>query len=299
MNGAVNFLKPPGMTSSDAVVWLRWVLKQKKCGHGGTLDPAACGVLPVLVGSGTKLFDRMLGHEKTYAATIRFGASTDTLDAQGAIISRTHAIPDDAALRASLPHFTGSIEQIPPQYSAVRIDGRHAYELARKGEVSQMPTRSVHIHSISDPKWLDERTATIRVRCSSGTYIRTLAADIAAHCGSLAYLCALTREQSGMFSLDEAWTVESLLALREQGCIQRAVTPIADLLADIPACHVDESERMHAINGAAIALCMTDRPDLAAGEQTRLLTDDGTLIGVARVGEDGALHMQTMLYRAH
>jgi tRNA pseudouridine(55) synthase len=95
MNGAVNFLKPPGMTSSDAVVWLRWVLQKKKCGHGGTLDPAACGVLPVLVGQGTKLFDRMLNHKKTYAATIRFGTATDTLDAEGVITDTTSVIPND------------------------------------------------------------------------------------------------------------------------------------------------------------------------------------------------------------
>ena len=296
MNGVVNFLKPPGMTSSDAVVWLRWVLGTRKCGHGGTLDPAACGVLPVLVGQGTKLFDRMLGHEKTYAATLRFGAATDTLDAQGKVTARTDAIPTREEFQSVLPKFTGQIEQIPPLYSAIRIDGRHAYELARNGKEPEVPKRTVTIHEIGDPVWMDEKTVTIRVRCSSGTYIRTLAADIARECGSLAYLSALTREMSGDLSIDDAWRVEELLKLKEDGRIAEAVTPMDELLRDIPACHVTEEALTRAVNGAAIPFSQTDQKTFAAGESARLLTPQGDLIGICRAEDDERLHMSTMLY---
>ena len=296
MNGVVNFLKPPGMTSSDAVVWLRWVLGTRKCGHGGTLDPAACGVLPVLVGQGTKLFDRMLGHEKTYAATLRFGAATDTLDAQGTVTARTDAIPTKETLLSVLPKFAGQIEQIPPLYSAIRIDGRHAYELARNGKEAEVPKRTVTIREIGNPVWMDEKTATIRVRCSSGTYIRTLAADIARECGSLAYLSALTREKSGDLSIDDAWRVEELLKLKESGRIAEAVTPMDELLRDIPACRVTEEALTRAVNGAAIPFSQTDKKAFAAGESVRLLTPQSDLIGICRAEDDERLHMKTMLY---
>ena len=296
MNGVINFLKPPGMTSSDAVVWLRWVLGTRKCGHGGTLDPAACGVLPVLVGQGTKLFDRMLGHEKTYAATLRFGAATDTLDAQGPVTARTDAIPTRETLQSVLPKFTGQIEQIPPLYSAIRIDGRHAYELARNGKDAEVPRRTVTIHEIGNHVWMDEKTVTIRVRCSSGTYIRTLAADVARECGSLAYLSALTREMSGDLSIDDAWRVEELLKLKEDGRIAEAVTPMDELLRDVPACHVAEEALTRAVNGAAIPFSQTDKKTFAAGESVRLLTPQNDLIGICRAEDDERLHMSTMLY---
>ena len=296
MNGVVNFLKPPGMTSSDAVVWLRWVLGTRKCGHGGTLDPAACGVLPVLVGQGTKLFDRMLGHEKTYAATLRFGAATDTLDAQGSVTARTDAIPTKETLLSVLPKFSGQIEQIPPLYSAIRIDGRHAYELARNGKEAEVPKRTVTIHEIGNPVWMDEKTATIRVRCSSGTYIRTLATDIARECGSLAYLSALTREKSGDLSIDDAWRVEELTELKESGRIADAVTPMDELLRDIPACRVAEEALTRAVNGAAIPFSQTDKKTFVVGESVRLLTPQNDLIGICRAEDDERLHMKTMLY---
>ncbi len=296
MNGVVNFLKPPGMTSSDAVVWLRWVLGTRKCGHGGTLDPAACGVLPVLVGQGTKLFDRMLGHEKTYAATLHSGAATDTLDAQGTVTARTDAIPTKETLKSVLPKFTGQIEQIPPLYSAIRIDGRHAYELARNGKEAEVPKRTVTIHEIGNPVWMDEKTATIRVRCSSGTYIRTLAADIARECGSLAYLSALTREKSGDLSIDDAWRVEELMELKESGRIADAVTPMDELLRDISACRVTEEALTRAVNGAAIPFSQTDKKTFVVGESVRLLTPQSDLIGICRAEDDERLHMKTMLY---
>ena len=297
MNGAVNFLKPPGMTSSDAVVWLRWVLGTKKCGHGGTLDPAACGVLPVLVGSGTKLFDRMLAHQKTYAATIRFGKATDTLDAQGRVLAETGALPDDAALRAAMRRFTGQIEQTPPQYSAVRIGGRHAYALARSGAAVDMPTRRVTIDALEGPVWLDEKTATIRVRCSAGTYIRTLASDLAAACGSLGYLCALTREKSGDFAICDALCVEELLAMKEAGRIAEAVVPVAHLLRDLPALTLHDAACRRACNGAK--LCADDVcGDVQAGREYRVFAPDGTLVGVF-AADAGGLFVRTMLYAPH
>ena len=297
MNGAVNFLKPPGMTSSDAVVWLRWVLQKKKCGHGGTLDPAACGVLPVLVGQGTKLFDRMLNHQKTYAATIRFGTATDTLDAEGVITDTTSVIPNDAQLRAAMTHFVGEIQQIPPQYSAVRVDGKHAYALARGGKQADIPARTVTIHDLSEPIWVDEKTVTVRVTCSSGTYIRTLAADIAQACGSLGYLTALTREASGVFSIENAVTVEELLAAREAGDVAKYVTPVEDLLCDLPKRYVAESALKRAVNGAALKMGEISEGEFLSNE-CRLYTPQDQLICVAKLGEDQLIRPQIMLLDA-
>ncbi|MBP3371817.1 MAG: tRNA pseudouridine(55) synthase TruB [Clostridia bacterium] len=296
MNGAVNFLKPPGMTSSDAVVWLRWVLQKKKCGHGGTLDPAACGVLPVLVGQGTKLFDRMLAHEKTYAATIRFGTATDTLDAEGVVTDVTDVVPTDAQLRLAMQDFVGEISQIPPQYSAVRVDGKHAYALARGGKQADIPARKVTIHKLSEPVWVDEKTVTIRVTCSSGTYIRTLAADIAESCGSLGYLTALTREQSGVFSIENAVTVEQLLKAREEGSVSQYVTSVEDLLCDLPKCHILPSAYKRAVNGATLRQEELQE-EFSMGE-CRLYTPDDQLICLANLGEDHMIRPQIMLLDA-
>ena len=152
------------------------------------------------------------------------------------------------------------------------------------------------LHEIGNPVWMDEKTATIRVRCSSGTYIRTLATDIARECGSLAYLSALTREKSGDLSIDDAWRVEELMELKESGRIADAVTPMDELLRDIPDCRVTEEALTRAVNGAAIPFSQTDKKTFVVGESVRLLTPQNDLIGICRAEDDERLHMKTMLY---
>ena len=295
MNGIINLLKPPGMTSNDAVVWLRKLCGTKKCGHGGTLDPAACGVLPVLVGNATKLFDLMLMHEKQYTATVRFGLTTDTLDAEGQVTAQDDRYPDPAKWEEALAAYTGVIRQIPPLYSAIRIGGVHAYKLARKGVQAQVPEREVNILSLETLSWRDERTVTIRIVCSSGTYIRTLISDLAGECGCYAYLAQLTRERSGMFDIRDAVTVEELLRASEEGRIADLAVPLDQVLADYPVLTVKEAERTHAVNGAPLDrnAFMEEYED---DRMYRIKTGENELISLSKTGGDGRIRPQIMLF---
>ena len=295
MNGVINLLKPPGMTSNDAVVWAKRMCGTRKCGHGGTLDPAACGVLPILVGNATKLFDLMLGHEKTYIATVRFGQTTDTLDAEGEMIAENDAVPERETWEKALETFTGTVRQIPPLYSAVRIGGVHAYQLARKGADAQIPEREVRIFSIETIAWRDARTVTIRIRCSSGTYIRTLVRDLAQECGCIAYLAQLTREQSGMFRLSQSVTVEQILRAFEAGTVETLLVPTRKVLEEFPALTVRENAVIRAVNGGPL-----DRTaiveDYEVNRLYQVCTGDQLLISLSKADADGTVRPQIMLF---
>jgi len=295
LNGVINLLKPPGMTSNDAVVWARRMCGTRKCGHGGTLDPAACGVLPVLVGNATKLFDLMLGHEKTYVATVRFGQTTDTLDAEGAVTAQSDVLPEREAWEEALKRFTGTVRQIPPLYSAVRVNGVHAYQLARKGAQAEVPQRDVTVFSVRTLAWRDERTVTIRVRCSSGTYIRTLVSDLAWECGCIAYLAQLTREQSGMFRLQDAVTVEQILRAQENGTVETLLVPTQEVLGEYGILTVRNAALIRAVNGGSL-----DRTaileDYESNRMYQIHTEDHQLISLSTAQTDGTIRPQIMLF---
>ena len=288
-------LKPPGMTSNDAVVWARRMCGTRKCGHGGTLDPAACGVLPVLVGNATKLFDLMLGHEKTYVATVRFGLATDTLDAEGAVTAQDGVLPRREAWERALTRFTGTVRQIPPLYSAVRVNGVHAYQLARRGAQAEIPEREVTVYSIQTLAWRDSGTVTVRIRCSSGTYIRTLISDLAEECGCLAYLAQLTREQSGMFRLQDAVTVEQILRAQEEGTVEALLVPTREVLGEYGILTVRDADRIRAVNGGSL-----DRTaileDYESNRTYQIHTEDHQLISLSTALTDGTIRPQIMLF---
>ena len=232
MHGVLNFLKPPGMTSHDAVAFVRRTFGIKRVGHTGTLDPAAAGVLPICIGQATRLVEYLQSGRKTYIAEITFGIETDTLDATGEVVSTgdaSHVNLDN--LRATLDQFRGTISQTPPMYSAIKRDGKKLYELAREGaseaELDIQP-RQVEIYNLFVPRNFTSSTRTramLRIECGSGTYIRSLVRDIGRQLGCGATMSFLVRTQNGAFGIGAAHTPEEVLAQREN-----AIIPMREVL---------------------------------------------------------------------
>ncbi|MDP4126217.1 MAG: tRNA pseudouridine(55) synthase TruB [Bacillota bacterium] len=212
MEGIINVLKPPGMTSSDVVVWMRRILKTKKIGHTGTLDPGVAGVLPLCVGKGTRLAEYITEQGKAYRAEITFGITTDTQDSYGKMTQVTPPNMKENDLLRVLPSFTGKIPQIPPMYSAVRKEGKHLYEYARQGIALERTPREVTIYQLKLEKWYEGEfpRAILDIECSKGTYVRTLCHDIGKMLGFGAHMSYLLRVRSGPFKIHESWTLEEI-----------------------------------------------------------------------------------------
>ena len=209
INGIINIYKIKGFTSHDVVAKLRGIVKQKKIGHTGTLDPDATGVLPVCLGSATKLCDMLTDKEKEYIAKVQLGVTTDTQDMTGTVLSEKEVNVTESLVREMIQSFVGLYEQIPPMYSALKVNGKKLYELARQGKEVERKARPVPIHYI---EILDMAfpQITIKVGCSKGTYIRTLCHDLGEKLGCGAAMASLERTKSGQFSLDTAITLEEL-----------------------------------------------------------------------------------------
>ncbi len=250
MDGYINLLKPPGMTSSDAVVKLRKALPRgTKVGHAGTLDPEAAGVLPLCVGKATRLFDYLIDKKKQYIAEISFGTMTDTQDATGKVIEKCDKQISANQLIDALPEFQGEISQIPPAYSAIKQNGMKLYELARKGITVDVPARSAQVYEI---EWLEQtgtNTHLLRIPCGKGTYIRTICHDIGLYLGTVAHMKFLIRSSAGAFHLDNAITLEQLL---EASDIQSLLIPMDMPLATIPAVMLPSALFSACINGNPI-----------------------------------------------
>lgn len=216
MNGIINLLKPPCMSSAQAVAFVKGVTGMK-AGHAGTLDPEAAGVLPIMVGKATRLFDYLTEREKVYVAEVAFGASTDTQDATGTLLETGESLPSQEAVKRALGLFTGTVLQVPPSYSAIKRDGKAMYQLARAGVQVALEPRPVEVDSIDYLGSLGEDGHLIRVRCGKGTYIRTLCHDLGTHLGVPAHMRMLIRERSGRFTIRQAITPEELLAAHRAG----------------------------------------------------------------------------------
>jgi tRNA pseudouridine55 synthase len=243
MNGWIILDKPLGLGSTQAVGAVKRVcrevgLRKVKVGHGGTLDPLATGVLPIALGEATKLCGRMLDASKVYDFTIRFGVQTDGLDAEGAVVATSDGRPTLAEVEAVLPRFTGPIEQVPPAYSAIKIDGERAYDRARKGEEVAMKARAVTVfalHSQGEAAAGALEDITLTAHVSKGTYIRSLARDIALAVGSVGHVTMLRRTRAGPFSLDHAISLDKLNAFGQGAAQSEVFLPLEAGLVDIPA----------------------------------------------------------------
>ncbi len=210
INGFVNIIKPTGMTSSDVVIKVRKILGIKKVGHLGTLDPAASGVLPIAIGRATKFFDYFLNKDKCYTAVVQFGKLTNTLDSFGEVLDRNNFLVTEDMINKVLPEFVGEILQTPPKYSAIKINGKKAYDLARENIEFDIEPRKINIFSIELIKSISNNKFLFKVHCSAGTYIRTLFNDIANKLSTIATTEAIIRTKSGLFVIDDAVTLEEL-----------------------------------------------------------------------------------------
>lgn len=246
MHGWIILDKPLGLGSTQAVAAVKRNLREAgygkvKVGHGGTLDPLATGVLPIALGEATKLCGRMLDASKAYDFTIRFGEETTGLDAEGEIVETSGHRPILREVEAILPRFTGPIEQVPPVYSAIKIDGKRAYDRARAGEDVEMKTRAVTIHALTFPApFAPESTdivqeITLTAEVSKGTYIRSLARDIARAVGTVGHVTMLRRTQAGPFVLNQAISLDKLNSIGQGAPLEDNILPLEAGLVDIPA----------------------------------------------------------------
>ena len=238
--------KPHGLGSTQAVAAVKRVCRQAglgkvKVGHGGTLDPLATGVLPIALGEATKLTGRMLDASKVYAFTVQFGAETDTLDLEGQVIAQSPVRPTLAEVEAALPRFTGPIEQVPPAYSAIKVDGERAYDLARAGQDVELKSRSVTIHELQASHF-DEpnggsplQELTLIAQVSKGTYIRSLARDISRALGTVGHVIMLRRLKAGPFGIEQAISLDKLEEVAKGAPLENVLLPLEAGLDDIPA----------------------------------------------------------------
>ena len=256
MNGILCMNKPQDFTSFDVIGKLRGILHMKRLGHTGTLDPMATGVLPILVGTATKACDILPNQDKTYQATVVFGKATDTLDIWGKPLQdypEQHVT--EAALRAILPEFLGDITQLPPMYSAVSVNGKRLYELARKGETVERPTRTVHIDAITLDAFNEtQQTATLTVSCGKGTYIRTLLSDIGQRLGGDAVMTALTRTAACGYPLKECLTFELVAAAMADDTLEEHLLPTDSLFSSYPKLRLNAAQERMFCNGVKLDL---------------------------------------------
>jgi tRNA pseudouridine55 synthase len=287
IHGWIAIDKPAGLTAAAVVARVKRALDAAKAGHGGTLDPLATGILPLALGEATKTVSFAMDGTKTYEFEVTWGASTDTDDRDGAVTATTDARPTSESILAGLPEFTGVIQQVPPDYSAVKVGGRRAYDMAREKEVLDLQPRSVTVHSISLLSILDAEHAKLRVECGKGTYIRAIVRDLARKLGTLGHISSLRRTKCGPFTEENAISLENLEALGHKAAASEYLLPVETVLDDIPALALTEEEARRMILGQAVALWpvvkRNPQTGLAQGTAVQAVCGD-KLIAVAEVG---------------
>jgi tRNA pseudouridine55 synthase len=283
MDGFLNINKPGGWTSHDVVARLRSLLKVKKVGHTGTLDPAATGVLPICLGRATKLARLLTGTDKEYCAVMRLGETTDTQDGTGKVLVRRAAdgLTEDR-VRDVLVSFRGEIRQVPPMYSAVKVDGQPLYKAARAGREVERAARPVIIRRL-DLIRMEGSDVTLEVTCSKGTYIRTLCADVGERLGVGAHLHHLVRTRSGPFRIEEAMTLSDVETAVQEGRILERLLSAARVLKDFPSVSVTHQGARLLLHGAPIGLQAVGRlpKEFKTGQSILVYNAAGDLIALA------------------
>jgi tRNA pseudouridine55 synthase len=277
--------KPQGMTSTKAVTRVRRLYQAEKAGHAGTLDPLATGVLPIALGEATKTVPFAVEGTKEYRFTIRFGAETDTDDAEGKAIAQSDKRPSAAEIEASLPDFTGDIEQVPPRYSALKVDGARAYDLARDEEEFELAPRTVWIEALRLTEQPDRDHCVVEAQCGKGTYVRAIARDLGRALGSYGHVAALRRTRVGAFGEDEAVPLERLQALADSGghdALLGTLAPVEAPLGDIPSLTLTSSDADRLRRGQAVLLRGRDAPII---EGTVYATSRGKLVALCEVSK--------------
>jgi tRNA pseudouridine55 synthase len=286
INGWLILDKPVGMTSTHAVSVIKRLYMAKRAGHAGTLDPLASGCLPIALGEATKTVPFVMDGRKTYLFTVRWGEERDTDDAEGRVVSSSELRPAADAIGALLPRFTGTIAQVPPRFSALKIDGERAYDLAREGEAVELAARPIEIHRLDFVEMPDADHTVLSAECGKGTYVRALARDLGRELGCFGHVSALRRTSVGSFTEDRA---VALATLQEaEGTADRlaaALLPVAAGLTGIPALVVSRADAGRLARGQAVLLRGRDAPLM---EGFVSVSAQGTLVALAEV-EKGEL----------
>lgn len=284
-NGIIIVNKPADFTSFDVVAKLRGILRERRIGHGGTLDPMATGVLPVFVGGATKAADFAAAQSKGYTAGFVLGHSTDTQDSTGSVLAQSGRTADKASVQAAVDAMRGEQMQLPPMYSAIQIDGQRLYDLARKGVEVERERRRIVVHE-AELLNFDEASQQghLRVVCSKGTYVRTLCHDLGEALGTLATMTSLVRTSSGAYSLEQAHTLDEIQTAAEQGQVEDLLLPTDSLFLEYPAVEIDDEGAARAEHGAFIAPEHTSALPMQRGQICRVYYQDVFLM-LGRVDE--------------
>ena len=289
MQGILVADKPAGWTSFDVVAKLRRVLGTRKLGHSGTLDPMATGVLPVFCGGASKAVDLQLDHDKIYRAVLRLGCRTDTGDITGTVLESAPVTAGEAELIAALPRFVGPQMQTPPMYSAVKVNGQPLYKAARQGLTVERKARPIEVYGIEYGGSPAAGEYVLTVRCSKGTYIRTLLEDIAASIGQLGAMSGLRRTRAGLFTEADAHSMDEIIAAGEKGpdALAALLLPVERVFEPLPLLQVDGPTAARLYNG-----CPTSRYPAAEGRY-RVRDEAGQFLGLAKVA-GGALRVEKL-----
>jgi tRNA pseudouridine55 synthase len=285
VHGWIVLDKPVGMTSTHAVSVIKHLFTAKRAGHAGTLDPLASGCLPIALGEATKTVPFVVDGRKTYLFTIRWGEERDTDDAEGRVQATSESRPDRAAIQALLPRFTGTIEQVPPRFSAVKIDGERAYDLARDGQTVELAPRAVTIHRLELIETPDPDHAVLAAECGKGTYVRAIARDLGRALGVLGHVTALRRSRVGPFEERDMISLEALESLCHraaagEGHLADVLLPIETALDDIPALAVSPADAARLQRGQAVLLRGRDATIFGGMVQVAV---SGQLLAIAEV----------------
>ncbi|MBQ3616422.1 MAG: tRNA pseudouridine(55) synthase TruB [Anaerotignum sp.] len=288
MDGIFNIYKEKGFTSHDVVAIVRRTIHMKKVGHTGTLDPDAEGVLPVCVGKATKLSDVIMDGRKSYRAMLRLGITTTTEDASGEVLETKDVDFSEDKIREVVASFIGKLEQVPPMYSAVKVNGKKLYELAREGKEIERKSRTIEVYDIRICQFLPPDRVEIDVDCSKGTYIRTLCSDIGKALGCGGHMAELLRTRTGAFSLENAIKLEELKALAEQEKVEDVLLTMEEALKDFPVVKVSEKSAKFLYNGGKIQeRFFTEKPAFyKEGDIVATYDHENNLVGLYEVKKD-------------
>jgi len=288
ITGILNVYKPKGMTSHDVVSFVRRTLKMKRVGHTGTLDPEATGVLPVLIGNATKLSDIIMADEKKYCAKVVLGIKTDTDDLTGTIIEKREVSVTKEQVINAAKSFTGDIEQIPPMYSAIKVDGQKLYKLARKGIEIERKPRRVTIHKIDVYDFCGEEFC-MDVHCGKGTYIRSLCRDIGEKLGTCASMGELERTMSGVFTKENSHTLEEIEKAQASGAIDNLIIKPDEVLLDFKKICVNCDNAVKIKNGIRLRPKQLGIEDFSLDEIFRIYYEDKLLCLLKVIDANGEL----------
>lgn len=293
MEGILNIYKEKGFTSHDVVAIVRGALKTKKVGHTGTLDPDAEGVLPVCVGRATKLADIIMDGKKSYRAVLRLGITTTTQDASGEVQEERDVVFDEDKIREAIVSFIGEIEQIPPMYSAIKVNGRKLYELAREGKEIARKTRTIQIYDIRIREFLPPNRVEFDVDCSKGTYIRTLCADIGEKLGCGGHMESLLRTATGAFLVEDAITIGQLRELAAEGNAQQVMLSLKDALVDYPkVCVLPEAQKLLYNGGKIKKRYWVAAEELPEGTVVQAWDAEDALVGLYTIKKEDDLYIK-------